>query len=52
MLLVPDITAGTGTESDETPFGGGSVVVSQSEKAHERVLSFDEFLSERDCGVR
>ena len=39
MLLVPDITAGTGTESDETPVGGDSVGLSQSEGAQERVLS-------------
>jgi hypothetical protein len=41
MLLVPDITAGTGTESDETPVGGDSVGLSQSEGAQERVLSVD-----------
>ena len=52
MSMVPDITAGTGTESDETPFSGGSVGLSQSEGAQERVLSVDEFLSEWDCGVR
>src|SRR5450759_4843433 len=41
MSMVPDITAGTGTESDETPFSGGSVGLSQSEGAQERVLSVD-----------
>ena len=52
MLLVPDITAGTGTESDETPGWWWPVGLSQSEGAQERVLSVDEFLSEWDYGVR
>jgi hypothetical protein len=39
MLLVPDITAGTGTESDETPGWWWPVGLSQSEGAHERVVS-------------
>ena len=41
MSLVPDITAGTGTESDETPVGGDSVGLSQSEGAHEMAVSVD-----------
>ena len=41
MLLVPDITAGTGTEFEETLVRGGSVGRSQSEGAQERVLSVD-----------
>ena len=52
MLLVPDITAGTGTEFEETLVRGGSVGRSQSEGAQERVLSVDGSLSEWDCGVR
>src|ERR1017187_2187687 len=35
MSLVPDITAGTGTESDETSVGGGSVGW-RSRKEHRR----------------
>jgi hypothetical protein len=49
---VPDITAGTGTEFEETLVYSGSGGLSQSEGAQERVLSVDEFLSEWDCGVR
>ena len=41
MLLVPDITAGTGTEFQETLVRGGSGGLSQSEGAQERVLSVD-----------
>ena len=52
MSLVPDITAGTGTEFEETLVYSGSGGLSQSEGAQERVLSVDEFLSEWDCGVR
>jgi hypothetical protein len=52
MLLVPDITAGTKTEFEETLVCSGSGGLSQSEGAQERVLSVDEFLSEWDCGVR
>ena len=52
MLLVPDITAGTGTEFEEMLVCDGSGGLSQSEGAQERVLSVDEFLSEWDCGVR
>src|SRR5450759_2948613 len=44
MSMVPDITAGTGTESDETPFSGGSGGLSQSEGAQARVLSVDRCL--------
>src|ERR1035441_6899793 len=35
MSMVPDITAGTGTESDETSVGGGSVGW-RSRKEHRR----------------
>ena len=49
---VPDITAGTGTEFEETLVYSGSGGLSQSEGAQERVLSVDEFLSEWDYGVR
>ena len=52
MSLVPDITAGTGTEFEEMLVCDGSGGLSQSEGAQERVLSVDEFLSEWDCGVR
>ena len=52
MSMVPDITAGTGTEFEETLVCSGSGGLSQSEGAQERVLSVDEFLSEWDCGVR
>ena len=38
MLLVPDITAGTGTESDETPGWWWPVGLSQSEGAHEMAV--------------
>ena len=41
LSLVPDITAGTGTESDETPGWWWPVGLSQSEGAHERVVSVD-----------
>src|ERR1035441_3295067 len=41
MLLVPDITAGTGTESDETPGWWWPVGLSQSEGAHEMAVSVD-----------
>src|ERR1035441_6460686 len=46
MLLVPDITAGTGTESDETPGWWWPVGLSQSEGAHETVVSVDGSFSE------
>jgi hypothetical protein len=46
MLLVPDITAGTGTEFEEMLVRGGSGGLSQSEGAQERVLSVDGSLSE------
>ena len=39
--LVPDITAGTGTESDETPGWWWPVGLSQSEGAHEMAVSVD-----------
>jgi hypothetical protein len=52
MLMVPDITAGTGTEFEEMLVCDGSAGLPQSEGAQERVLSVDEFLSEWDCGVR
>src|ERR1035437_6365896 len=41
MSVVPDITAGTGTESDETPGWWWPVGLSQWEGAHERVVSVD-----------
>src|ERR1035437_3592158 len=41
MSLVPDITAGTGTESDETPGWWWPVGLSQWEGAHERVVAVD-----------
>src|ERR1035437_4395492 len=41
MSMVPDITAGTGTESDETRGWWWPVGLSQSEGAQERVLSVD-----------
>ena len=41
MLLVPGITAGTGTEFEETLVRGGSVGLSQSEGAHEMAVSVD-----------
>src|ERR1035437_8708183 len=41
MSLVPDITAGTGTESDETPGWWWPVGLSQSEGAHEMAVSVD-----------
>ena len=41
MLLVPDITGGTGTESDETPGWWWPVGLSQSEGAHEMAVSVD-----------
>src|ERR1035441_10530193 len=41
MSMVPDITGGTGTESDETPGWWWPVGLSQSEGAHERVVSVD-----------
>jgi len=44
MSLVPDITAGTGSESDETPVGGGPVGLSQSEGTHEMAVSVDGVL--------
>ena len=44
MLLVPDITAGTGTEFQETLVRSGSGGLSQSEGAQERVLSVDGVL--------
>src|ERR1039458_9199097 len=44
MSVVPDITAGTGTESDETPVGGGPVGLSQSEGKHEMAVSVDGVL--------
>src|ERR1022692_401857 len=44
MSMVPDITAGTGTESDETPVGGGPVGLSQSEGTHEMAVSVDGVL--------
>src|ERR1035437_5670129 len=40
-ILVPDITGGTGTESDETPGWWWPVGLSQSEGAHERGVSVD-----------
>ena len=54
MLLVPDITAGTDTESDETPVGGGYLGLSQSEGAQERVSfpSMGIFPSARPSGSR
>jgi hypothetical protein len=52
MLLVPGITAGTGTEFEEMLVCDGSGGLSQSEGAQERVLSVDGSLSEWDCGVR
>src|ERR1039458_9568431 len=44
MSMVPDITAGTGSESDETPVGGGPVGLSQSEGTHEMAVSVDRAL--------
>src|ERR1035441_10034941 len=41
MSMVPDITAGTGTESDETPGWWWPVGLSQSEGAHEMAVSVD-----------
>jgi hypothetical protein len=41
LSLVPDITAGTGTESDETPGWWWPVGLSQSEGAHEMAVSVD-----------
>ena len=54
MLLVPDITAGTGTEFEETLVGGGSASLSQSEGAQERVSfpSMGIFPSARPSGSR
>jgi hypothetical protein len=45
MPGVPDITAGTGTESDETPGWWWPVGLSQSEGAHEMAGSVDGALS-------
>jgi hypothetical protein len=45
MSMVPDITAGTGTEFQETLVSSGSGGLSQSEGAQERVLSVDGSLS-------
>ena len=41
MSMVPDITAGTGTEFEEMLVCDGSGGLSQSEGAQERVLSVD-----------
>src|ERR1035437_4523044 len=41
MPMVPDITAGPGTESDETPGWWWPVGLSQSEGAHEMAVSVD-----------
>jgi len=41
MSRVPDITGGTGTESDETPGWWWPVGLSQSEGAHEMAVSVD-----------
>jgi hypothetical protein len=45
MLLVPDITAGDGAESDEILVCDGSVGLSQSEGAQEKVPTVDRSLA-------